>query len=150
MDIAALHDALLVLARQMIPRLLSKRPVHITIDGDTTKMSVSVDGSPKKLSPTETTGVVALALLPYTRWFPYEEFQRLVIPKPENFDARDFGAALDIFKDEHPPFGWDVDGILRRVNGAVIESSVDEVVLRTFLAQKIQQKVQKDAQKKKM
>ena len=148
-DIALLHGSLTTLARQILPILLAQPPVHIQISGDTTKMTVSVDGSPKKLSLTETTGIAALALLPYNRWFPYEDFQRLVIPKPENFNARDFGTALDIFKNEHPPFGWDPDGILRRVNGVIIESLVDEVVLRAYLAERIKEKLKKEALKRK-
>ncbi len=103
-DIASLHAFLLCLAKLVIPILLPKRPVHIRIQGNTTQIIVSVDGSPKKLSPTQTRGIVALALLPYDHWFPITDFYRLINAKPDDDDPRNFGAALDIFKKEHEPF----------------------------------------------
>ena len=135
-NIALLHKVLLALTRQIISIVLPHRPVHITIDGDTNIMTICVDGSPKRLSPTQTRGAVALALLPYDHWFPVVDFYRLVYPNLNEIDPRNFGAALDIFKKEHQPFGWDVDDVLRRVKGVVIESLVDEVVLRTYLTKK--------------
>ena len=134
--VVSLHVSLLAFARKIIPILLPKAPVRITVDGDSTHIIISVDGVPKKLSPTQTRGVVALALLPYDHWFPIDDFYRLIHSRPQDYNSRDFGAALDILKNEHEPFAWGVDDVLRRINGAVIESLVDEVVLRLYLDRK--------------
>lgn len=132
-ELYALHEAWLSLARQVVKTSLPSAPTRISISGDTNRLEISVGKIPVRMSLTQVRGIAALSLIRYDRWFSLEEFYQLVLPGNKHPDPRDFDGALKVFKERYAPFTWDGEAGLRRIRGAVIESTVDEAVLRAFL-----------------